>query len=142
VELTHRIPLNAFIKERTFYTMVNWKTDSVKVHQGLAKCPSCEGFYDPTYGSCPCQRRFYVALFAAVVALLLLAWPNVTGAQSAPTVTPYPSPTYTGDYCIIVDGQVTCFSGINDLTPLPTAPPTPTATPTPYSVYLSLILED
>jgi hypothetical protein len=121
--------------------MVSYNTSFSNVRQGLAKCPVCGEMYDPTYGHPHCSR-FYLALFAAIVILFLLAWPTVIGAQSTPTVTPYPSPTYTGDYCVIVDGQVICFSGINDLTPLPTAPPTPTATPTPYSVYLSLILED
>jgi hypothetical protein len=137
----HCAPLNAFIKERTFCTMVNRKFDSVKVHKGLTKCQNCGEFYDQTDGHPHCNR-FYVALLAAIIVLLLLAWPARTGAQATPTVTPYPSPTYTGDYCIEVDGKLICFGGTNDLTPLPTAPPTPTATPTPYSVYLSLILEE
>jgi hypothetical protein len=143
VELTHRTPLNAFIKERTFCIMVNWKVDSVKVRKGQAKCPVCGEMYDPTYGPCPCQRRFYVAIFAAIVVLFLLAWPAVTGAQS-----PEPTPE-----CFMVDGQWLCISHV-EMTPFvptstPIPPPTmvPTVTPTATVViapvrnfvYLSLI---
>ncbi len=65
--------------------MVRLKMDSVKVRCGLAKCPSCGTYYDPTYGGCPgCSSKhkpskFYVSTFALIIVLFLLVMPSNAG---------------------------------------------------------------
>lgn len=118
--------------------MVNWNTKSVKARSGLAKCASCGGFYDPTYGACPCQRKkFFTLIFAAIIVFFMLA-PVDAGAQATPEPTPE---------CMWIDGQWLCISHIEAPTPfVPTAtatpelgpPPLPSATPTPTVVIAPL----
>lgn len=64
------------------------KSDLSKVRMGLAKCPACGNFYDPTYGPCPkCSRKYDMATiaFAVVVLLFLLLWlPLEARAQAMP----------------------------------------------------------
>lgn len=59
--------------------MVLNNSDLSKVRMGLAKCPTCGRFYDPTTtgGPCPhCAKRYNLATiaFAVVVLLFLLFW--------------------------------------------------------------------
>lgn len=70
--------------------MILQRNDLSKVRLGLAKCPSCGNFYDPTTtgGPCPkCSKRYNLATiaFAVTVLLFLLLWlPLEAKAQSMP----------------------------------------------------------
>lgn len=68
--------------------MILQRTDLDKVRLGLAKCPSCGTYCDPTYGPCPkCAKRYNIATiaFAATVLLFLLFWlPLEAKAQAMP----------------------------------------------------------
>lgn len=111
--------------------MVSWNINSSKVRQGLAKCSSCGGFYDPTYGPCPCKRKRFYCL-AAIIILFLLLLPARIGAQVDATPTPE---------CFWQDGQWLCISHIEaTVTPfVPTATPVPpTVAPTPTIVIMPL----
>jgi len=75
--------------------MLLHKRDVDKVRMGLAKCPSCGEFYDPTTtgGPCPhCAKRYNLATiaFAVVVLLFLLFWLPLEGAAKAQEVPPTP----------------------------------------------------
>lgn len=63
-------------------------SDLSKVRLGLAKCPACGSYYDPTYGPCPkCSRRYNLSTiaFAVTVLLFLLFWlPLEAKAQAMP----------------------------------------------------------
>lgn len=103
--------------------MVLHKRDLNKVRMGLAKCPSCGEFYDPTTtgGPCPhCAKRYNLATiaFAVVVLLFLLLWVPLEGAAKAQA-----DPEPTAHCWVEPDGSERC------LAPAVTAQATATATP-------------
>lgn len=110
--------------------MILQRNDLDKVRMGLAKCPSCGKFYDPTTtgGPCPqCSKRYNIATiaFAVVVLLFLFFWlplESAAKAQADPAPTCWTEP----------DGTVICISGVSStLTPfVPTDTPEPPPTPT------------
>lgn len=108
--------------------------DSRKVRMGLAKCPSCGQFYDPTGtgGPCPhCSKRYNIATiaFAAVVLLFLLFWlPLEAGAAKAQEVPPG-TPQISATWWV---PTLTPFEPTDTPEPVPTPTNTrrPTATPT------------
>lgn len=111
--------------------MVSWNSNFSKERQGLAKCPVCGAWYNPTFGKNHCPpKRFYRLIFAAIIITLFFVMPVDAGAQVAPEPTAWPT-----DYCYVDEnGNPVCFSGINDQTPtpgpfVPTKTATPTATP-------------
>lgn len=113
------------------------KSDLRKVRKGVAKCPVCGTYYDPTYGPCPgCVRKFSLAtaLFSIVVLLFLLLPLEVAQAQVA---TPTPedmecmTPTPEGpQWCMIPPVAVTATPTMTPVAP-PLTPFVPTATPLP-----------
>ena len=95
--------------------MVSYNTKFNKVRQGLAKCPVCGAFYNPTFGKYHCPpRRFYVAIFAAIIIALFMLMPGNAGAQT-------PEPTPVATVCQTIDGEPFC-------TDADSSPPVPTAT--------------
>lgn len=77
------------IKDASKIIMITDNRDSRKVRMGLAKCPACGIFYDPTAtnGPCPqCSRRYSVAtwVFALIVLAFLFLLP-VPGAEAQVT---------------------------------------------------------
>ena len=103
--------------------MLLHKRDLDKVRMGLAKCPSCGEFYDPTTtgGPCPhCAKRYNLATiaFAVVVLLFLPFWLPLEGAAKAQA-----DPEPTAHCWVEPDGSERC------LAPAVTAQATATATP-------------
>lgn len=101
--------------------MLLHKRDLDKVRMGLAKCPSCGEFYNPTYGPCPyCTKRYNIATitFAIVVLMFLLFWLPLEGAAKAQA-----DPEPTAHCWVDPDGSPRC------LAPAVTAQVTPTTTP-------------
>ena len=116
--------------------------DSRKVRMGLAKCPSCGQFYDPTGtgGPCPhCSKRYNIATiaFAIVVLLFLLLWlPLQAGAAKAQEVPPE-TPQISATWWV---PTLTPFEPTDTPTPLPTPTNTrrPTATPSMTPVIIPI----
>ena len=96
---------------------------SLSKRMGLAKCPACGTYYDPTTtnGPCPqCSRRYDIAtwVFALIVLAFLFLLPVPSAEAQAPTPTETPSACW-----VEPDGSERC------LAPAVTAQATPTATP-------------
>lgn len=145
--------------------MVSWNSNSVNVRQGLAKCPVCGAWYNPTFGKNHCPpKRFYAAILAAIIIAIFMLMPVTAGAQVQPDPTPVATVCQTIDgepFCIDADSSPPVPTATATATPLrptvvpfvPTSTPvpapmvTPTVTPTPTVViqplrryvYLSLI---
>ncbi len=111
--------------------MVLHRNNLDKVRCGLAKCPSCGTYYDPTYGPCPhCAKRYNLATiaFAVVVLLFLLFWlPLEAGAAKAQEVPPE-TPQISATWWV---PTLTPFEPTDTPEPVPTPTVTrrPTATP-------------
>jgi hypothetical protein len=149
--------------------MVNWNSNSVKVRQGLFKCPNCGTFYNPTNGGCPgCSSKSKRSpnasthlIFAAIIIAFLFIMPVDAGAQVAPE----PTPSEPTPVCFWIEEGLVCLNHVAMTPapfvptatptatpqlgppPLPTVTPTPTiviqpfptATPSSYNVYFALM---
>jgi len=114
--------------------------DLSKVRMGLAKCPTCGQFYDPTTtgGPCPhCSKRYNIATiaFAIVVLLFLLFWLPLESAAKAQEVPPE-TPQFSSTWEWVP--TLTPFVPTDTPEPLPT--PTVTRRPTPTPTGTPVIL--
>lgn len=124
--------------------MILNKPDLRKVRMGLAKCPTCGQYYDPTTtgGPCPyCAREYHLpTIFFVVVLLVYLCLPAPLSA-AATTCEVQPDGSVMccelqpdGTELCTSSAQTTPFVPTATPTPLPTA--TPTVTPTPTEIIL------